>query len=292
MRAATPADRGLAGSIHQIPVALHAFRLLENRLHLGPLPGQVLERPASLNKMPGHCKAAQTAVQVIVAIGEASPAWLYNVHHMGRPLLTPLDRLLEVADAGLRASFARPDSRRPTPGTPQTGVPEDNRRRHVAGLMRVNHAGEIAAQGLYYGQALTAKDAWDPRGTPARRRAKKALTLPVWPRPARRTGFTAEPARPVVVCRPSRSARLRDSAAIARASDSGGKPEPVRGPSRLASRATAAGRRRSRAIIEQIGPTKPARRRGLAAGGAPPAGARTALMRITARVMTGTAYWI
>jgi len=30
-------------------------------------------------------------------------------------------------------------------------------RRHVAGLMRVNHAGEIAAQGLYQGQAATAR---------------------------------------------------------------------------------------------------------------------------------------
>jgi ubiquinone biosynthesis monooxygenase Coq7 len=31
-------------------------------------------------------------------------------------------------------------------------------RRHVAGLMRVNHAGEIAAQALYRGQALLARD--------------------------------------------------------------------------------------------------------------------------------------
>jgi ubiquinone biosynthesis monooxygenase Coq7 len=31
-------------------------------------------------------------------------------------------------------------------------------RRHVAGLMRVNHAGEVAAQALYYGQALVARD--------------------------------------------------------------------------------------------------------------------------------------
>jgi ubiquinone biosynthesis monooxygenase Coq7 len=30
-------------------------------------------------------------------------------------------------------------------------------RRHSAGLMRVNHAGEVAAQALYHGQALTAR---------------------------------------------------------------------------------------------------------------------------------------
>ena len=56
---------------------------------------------------------------------------------MGRPLLTPLDRLLEVADAGLRASFARPESRRPTPGPAVSGTLDETRRRHVAGLMRV-----------------------------------------------------------------------------------------------------------------------------------------------------------
>jgi ubiquinone biosynthesis monooxygenase Coq7 len=31
-------------------------------------------------------------------------------------------------------------------------------RREVAALMRINHAGEIAAQGLYHGQALAARD--------------------------------------------------------------------------------------------------------------------------------------
>lgn len=31
-------------------------------------------------------------------------------------------------------------------------------RRHAAGLMRVNHAGEVSAQALYHGQALTARD--------------------------------------------------------------------------------------------------------------------------------------
>ena len=35
----------------------------------------------------------------------------------------------------------------------------DDERKHVAGLMRVNHAGEICAQALYEGQALTAKSA-------------------------------------------------------------------------------------------------------------------------------------
>jgi ubiquinone biosynthesis monooxygenase Coq7 len=33
----------------------------------------------------------------------------------------------------------------------------DRERKHVAGLMRVNHTGEVCAQALYQGQALTAK---------------------------------------------------------------------------------------------------------------------------------------
>jgi ubiquinone biosynthesis monooxygenase Coq7 len=35
---------------------------------------------------------------------------------------------------------------------------EDSQRKHIAGLMRINHTGEICAQALYQGQALTAKD--------------------------------------------------------------------------------------------------------------------------------------
>jgi len=72
-------------------------------------------------------------------------------------VLSPLDRLLELADAGLRASFARPESSRPTPGNSTPTPVDPGLRRQSAGLMRVNHAGEIAAQGLYHGQALTAR---------------------------------------------------------------------------------------------------------------------------------------
>ena len=35
---------------------------------------------------------------------------------------------------------------------------DDRQRRHAAALMRVNHAGEVAAQALYHGQAVTARD--------------------------------------------------------------------------------------------------------------------------------------
>jgi len=71
-------------------------------------------------------------------------------------VLSPLDRLLELADTGLRSSFAGGSGSRPTPGKPDTAPRDPVQRRHAAGLMRVNHSGEIAAQGLYQGQALTA----------------------------------------------------------------------------------------------------------------------------------------
>ncbi|WP_191864357.1 demethoxyubiquinone hydroxylase family protein, partial [Pseudomonas viridiflava] len=49
-------------------------------------------------------------------------------------------------------------SRRPSPAVVQTDHKmSDVDSRHVAGLMRINHTGEVCAQALYQGQALTAK---------------------------------------------------------------------------------------------------------------------------------------
>lgn len=73
--------------------------------------------------------------------------------------LTPLDRLLGGVDEALRTVFAtapRPARECPAGDLPET-VADEESRRHVAGLMRVNHAGEISAQGLYQGQAATAR---------------------------------------------------------------------------------------------------------------------------------------
>jgi 3-demethoxyubiquinol 3-hydroxylase len=75
------------------------------------------------------------------------------------PLDTPLDRLLLATDNALRALFAPPTAAREVPGPPPSQILADQERRHAAGLMRVNHAGEIAAQGLYHGGAFLARDA-------------------------------------------------------------------------------------------------------------------------------------
>ena len=109
---------------------------------------------------------------------------------------SPLDTLISAADRALRSVFAPARASRPIPvpqpefaatphrapvfdepaaaagvrdstagdpsGTtalppPAPGVLSDSEKRHSAALMRVNHAGEIAAQALYHGQALVAR---------------------------------------------------------------------------------------------------------------------------------------
>lgn len=71
--------------------------------------------------------------------------------------MLPSDQLISEFDKVLRTLFAGARSRRPVPGNsaPEADL-SDAERRHVVGLMRVNHAGEICAQALYQGQALTA----------------------------------------------------------------------------------------------------------------------------------------
>ncbi len=215
------------------------------------------------------------------------------MRYMDRAAPSPLDRLLELADAGLRASFARPASHRQTPGEPAPAPADESLRRHVASLMRVNHAGEIAAQGLYHGQALTAR-------SPATREAlvkaaaeegdhlawcrdrldelgsRQSLLDPVWYAGSvaigvlaglagdrMSLGFMAETERQVEGHLESHLEKLpRDDL-------------------------------RSRAIIEQMKADEAGHgRAAFAAGAAPLPEPLPQLMRLTARIMTGTAYWI
>ncbi|MCE7032764.1 2-polyprenyl-3-methyl-6-methoxy-1,4-benzoquinone monooxygenase [Lysobacter sp. GX 14042] len=73
--------------------------------------------------------------------------------------LTPLDRLLDQGQRALETVFGNPPAARPNPaiGEPEV-VLEDAERRHAAGLMRINHVGEVCAQALYLGQATVARD--------------------------------------------------------------------------------------------------------------------------------------
>ena len=75
-----------------------------------------------------------------------------------RTALTWPDRLIAAAEQGLRAVAAPPVSTRPSPAAAlaEPALSDDDRHASAA-LMRVNHAGEIAAQALYSGQALFAR---------------------------------------------------------------------------------------------------------------------------------------
>ena len=70
-----------------------------------------------------------------------------------------IDDLVIGFDRALRALTGHATSSRPTPGANIAEAELDPAaRRHAAGLMRVNHTGEICAQALYAAQALTARD--------------------------------------------------------------------------------------------------------------------------------------
>jgi 3-demethoxyubiquinol 3-hydroxylase len=70
-----------------------------------------------------------------------------------------LDSAIAALDRALRAVFAPARASRPTPAAPEAPAPlTEIERRESAALMRVNHAGELAAQALYHGQALAARE--------------------------------------------------------------------------------------------------------------------------------------
>ncbi len=70
-----------------------------------------------------------------------------------------LDDLIIGFDKGLRTLFAPARSTRPVPGENlQDAEMSSAQRALAAALMRVNHTGEVCAQALYQGQAMTARD--------------------------------------------------------------------------------------------------------------------------------------
>ena len=70
-----------------------------------------------------------------------------------------MDRIIASLDEALRiSSGGAPAAERKNPAGDLPAADLDNtERRHVAGLMRINHTGEVCAQALYAGQAATAR---------------------------------------------------------------------------------------------------------------------------------------
>ncbi|TCV92064.1 ubiquinone biosynthesis monooxygenase Coq7 [Luteibacter rhizovicinus] len=72
--------------------------------------------------------------------------------------LSPLDRLLSGIERAMEAVAGSPEAGRRSPGDAVADVDmNDADRRHAAGLMRINHVGEVCAQALYVGQAALAR---------------------------------------------------------------------------------------------------------------------------------------
>jgi len=72
---------------------------------------------------------------------------------------TLADHLIGHIDQALNNIFCRQSSQRTYPATNTTpDALSDEEKHQAAGLMRVNHAGEMAAQALYHGQSITARD--------------------------------------------------------------------------------------------------------------------------------------
>jgi ubiquinone biosynthesis monooxygenase Coq7 len=209
-------------------------------------------------------------------------------------VLSPLDRIISAIDQAARTVLAPSTSHRPYPaeGLPET-VQSERDRKHVAALMRVNHAGEVAAQALYQGQALVA-------GTEATRRSlleagreetdhlawcsrrikelggRISILGPLWyggsfaigvlaalASDRASLGFVAETERQVVDHLQTHLQQL---------------PE---------------GDRRTKAIIEQMSDDEARHgKEAITAGGMTLPGPARRLMQATSKLMTRTAYWI
>jgi len=220
------------------------------------------------------------------------PAALHLTYNKEMPSTHVLDSVLQVADETLRTLFAPAHSRRPLKLAPESGMTEAEKR-HAAGLMRVNHAGEIAAQGLYRGQAVLSRSnstrefmqraaaeegdhlAWCEDRL-RELNAKPSLLNPLWYLGSFALGAAA--------------AALGDSLSLGFVTETERQVE-----GHLASHLDRlpASDQRSRQIVEQMKTDESAHAAAARAAGAvelpPPL---PTLMRYAARVMTGTAYWL
>ena len=211
-----------------------------------------------------------------------------------RRSLGPGDRLLIALDQAVRTLLADHHASRPYPAE---GIPEslerEEDRKHAAALMRINHAGEVAAQALYQGQAFVAgsmatreslmeaaREETDHLAWCAKRvrelDGRLSVLDPIWYAGSfaigalaglagDRTslGFVAETERQVVEHLEGHLSQLAKSDA------------------------------RTRAIIEQMSADEERHgRNAMLAGGEKLPFLARSLMKLTARVMTRSAYWV
>lgn len=79
---------------------------------------------------------------------------------MSKTTLSPIDKAISALDLGLKTLTDGAYAAARTPAGNKgasSSLDSDTEKKHIAGLMRINHTGEVCAQALYQGQALTAK---------------------------------------------------------------------------------------------------------------------------------------
>ena len=204
-----------------------------------------------------------------------------------------LDPFIAAADRALRALAAPAHASRPYPAPPGSPTLEETQRRESAALMRVNHAGEVAAQALYHGQALL-----------ARSQATRDLLLKAAHEEADHLGWCEQRLRELgsgpSLLNPLWYAGSFAIGALAGALGDGASlgfvaetERQVEGHLDQHLQRLPASDAASRAVVDamrkdEIAHADTAR----AAGAVPLPQIVCAVMRSTARVMTGTAYWI
>jgi 3-demethoxyubiquinol 3-hydroxylase len=93
-------------------------------------------------------------------MGVAKVAFLRARRSLSYDVSVTFDPLILGFDRALRTLTGIAATTRPSPAANVADGPlTSDERRHAAGLMRVNHTGEVCAQALYEAQALTARDA-------------------------------------------------------------------------------------------------------------------------------------
>ena len=203
-----------------------------------------------------------------------------------------LDTVLKTADDALRTLFAPAHATR-SPALPPDAPMSAAERRHAAGLMRVNHAGEIAAQGLYRGQAAMARPG-STREFLQRAAGEEADHL-AWCE-SRLRELDARPSRlnPIWYLGSfaigAAAALFGDELSLGFVTET---ERQVEGHLANHLQRLPANDERSRAILTQMQSEEAAHAQSARALGASELlGPIPALMRLTARVMTGSAYWI
>jgi ubiquinone biosynthesis monooxygenase Coq7 len=204
-----------------------------------------------------------------------------------------LDAAISALDRALRSVFAPAQAERPVPGTPGANPLTPAQQRESAALMRVNHSGELAAQALYHGQALVARSA----GTRAMLldAARAESDHLAWCE----TRLTELGARPSLLNPLWYAGSFAIGALAALTGDRTSlgfvveTERQVEGHLNEHLGRLPVGDSRSRAILETMRAEEIAHgATAAAAGGEPLPAPVRALMRQTARVMTGAAYWV